>query len=239
MFGAARRTLLKSRDKVAKVRSCLGRHPLLTNVASYSAMCALAETSQQFLERQLEFRRDKKARDQDVESERVAKRRRYDWEAVARMVTVGGLLMAPSLHAWYKILDSRMVGTAWSMVAKKVALDLTVPTIPLYCIFYTGIWVCLHDVSNFTLICVYSSCSHELSGGQGGRVRGAVPEVLGHLRPVRVLLDAGAGLQLHGAAPEQEGRLRGRGHICRAQPPLPPQAIQTDDHRVILLYLIL
>ena len=63
---------------------------------------------------------------------------RLDLFAVGRISLVGGTCMAPVLHAWYNFLDARMPGTAWKIVAKKLFLDSTVLSIPVYSAFFIG-----------------------------------------------------------------------------------------------------
>ena len=46
--------------------------------------------------------------------------------------------MAPSLYAWYKFLDGYLPGRSWATVGKKLVLDATVASVPLYSAFYIG-----------------------------------------------------------------------------------------------------
>lgn len=119
-------------------RSALSAHPLLTNCGSYGALCGLAEFTQQLLDDKLDFlcgpwKRKKKERPPDAGAGDA-----FDRAAIVRMTTIGTFIMAPTLYGWYKFLDARFPGNSWSVVARKLVLDATVASVPLYSLFYVG-----------------------------------------------------------------------------------------------------
>ncbi len=111
--------------------SAARRHPMAANVTGYAVMCAAAEGTVQKLERILDRKegKDKEEKEEDLS---------LDLGAVGRMTAIGGLVMAPALHAWYRLLDGRLPGRSRVTVAKKLALDCTVASLPLYSAFYIG-----------------------------------------------------------------------------------------------------
>ncbi|CCD69104.2 Mpv17-like protein 2 [Caenorhabditis elegans] len=99
------------------VRNFLARHLLLTNVGTSCAQIGTADIIQQHI-------------NGDVD------RDGWDWRRTCRMAAIG-LVMAPSLHCFYRVLDTRkFIGSRNCKVLKKLAWDTAF--IPYFsCIFMT------------------------------------------------------------------------------------------------------
>ncbi len=117
------------------LRSAVSRHPFLFNCGSYGALCGMAEVTQQSLEDRLGLGPAAGGADKD---DKEGKGGGFNRDAILRIVGMGTFAMAPALYGWYKVLDARLPGKAWATVAKKLALDATVASVPLYSAFYIG-----------------------------------------------------------------------------------------------------
>ncbi len=139
------------RRAACATRRAPARHPLIFNVTTYAAMCGVAEASQQLLEAALGIRRRKEEgeegkgkRSSSSPQDASSSPSFSSWSgvldsgAIARMTVIGGLVMAPALHGWYRLLDGWYPGRSWPTVAKKLLLDCTVASLPLYSAFYVG-----------------------------------------------------------------------------------------------------
>jgi len=96
--------------------------PLLVNCVTYGTLYGAAELSQQCLIR--------KAFAEKTED--------LDLPLVGRYFVLGSTAFPTFLFFWYKILDSRMVGTTPMMVAAKVVVDQAITAPPILATFYTG-----------------------------------------------------------------------------------------------------
>ncbi|CAB3410320.1 unnamed protein product [Caenorhabditis bovis] len=89
-----------------RLRYIFTRHLLLTNIGASCAQIGTADIIQQHI-------------NGDV------KENGWDWRRTCRMAAIG-LVMAPALHCFYRILDSRKFkGTKQQQVLKKLAWDAT------------------------------------------------------------------------------------------------------------------
>ena len=96
--------------------------PLITNCLVYGSMSGLAEFSQQTLTFKVFPKKNEK--------------QKYNKGSILRYTLLGGAVLSPALHVWYRWLDRALPGTGVTTVASKVALDIGVFGVPYYSAFY-------------------------------------------------------------------------------------------------------
>ena len=83
----------------------------------------------------------------------VEQRESYDFARTARFMLVGGVLVGPTLHAWYEVLATRIPGATAMAAVKRVALDqgvfapVFVPVFTMSLAAVEGSQAALHDAA--------------------------------------------------------------------------------------------
>lgn len=115
---ASTRLSFRTLKKISVWKVCnefLGRHLLLFNTGTCSALYVAGDLIQQ----------------------RMEGCKAVDWNRTLRMAILGAC-MGPVNHGWYRLLDKALVGTSGRIVFKKVVADQVIYA-PIICsFFYVG-----------------------------------------------------------------------------------------------------
>ena len=103
------------------------RHPLASNCAAYAAFSGSAELIQQ----RFEFKKEDKkvtCAVMNITFGRCQLTVRYmqehDIKAIGRFGFLGGVVLGPTLYAWYQFLDKWVPGTSRAVIGTKIVLDV-------------------------------------------------------------------------------------------------------------------
>jgi len=124
VVGAIRLLKRTGTDALSGIRGLNQTRPLLVSCITYGSLTGLAETSQQTIEKKI------------LPTSKGEDRKELDLSSITRFTVMGGGVISPILHFWYKWLDKKYPGALWKTVTKKVTLDICILAVPLYTIFY-------------------------------------------------------------------------------------------------------
>lgn len=152
----------------------------------------------------------------------------YDISAVSRYGVIGSGFMAPVLYGWYRALDSYYPGRRWRIVVKKLILDSTILSIPLYSIFFLGEYLGYRKLIAKYCRCK-SFCRYKPTGRPERHLCRVEAKVLGHLRDRNVVLGSPSGCELCLRPPTTQGHLHCWVHIPGNQRSLPDQEDEMNE----------
>ena len=114
-------TIVEAPSPTRALSKFFGKHPFLTNCATFGGLYVSAEMSQQYLQYLL-----------SSETQDFA----LQWPSVLRYAVLGFVAFPPIVYNWYKWLDATLPGSSKKTVVKKMMLDQFVLGPPQLALFF-------------------------------------------------------------------------------------------------------